>query len=321
MSASSPEAASTTDALDVGDGKATPDFRPFVPPWERPPELTLSAVGLGTILGILFGASSLYLSLKVGMTVSASIPVAVLSIALFRALGKGSGRVLENNIVQTAGSAGRIHRLRRRRDDAGAHDPRLRPRPGALPDRRRADHAGHARGLPRRAPRHPDDDPRSPRSSCEQHGKLLYPEGTACAKVLVAGEAGGASARPVLWGLGLAFVYQTLMQGLKLWQDSAGVRGHPRPPRRIRDSASVTLTLLGVGYIIGFRVASIMVGGGLLASFVLTPIFAMFVADPQLDPAGTRIVATSRRRRPLWGQIRSEYVLYISAEARLRRAG
>src|SRR5207245_1503639 len=88
MSATSPpDATSTTDALDVGDGKPSPAFRPFVPATDSPPELTWSAIGLGTLLGIVFGASSLYLSLKVGLTVSASIPVAVLSIALYRALG------------------------------------------------------------------------------------------------------------------------------------------------------------------------------------------------------------------------------------------
>src|SRR4051794_26618184 len=105
-----PEVSSTSDAFDVGDGKASPAFRPFISPAEQPPELTWSAVGLGAVLGIIFGASSLYLVLRVGMTVSASIPVAVLSITVFRALSKAfktrSATILENNIVQTTGSAG-----------------------------------------------------------------------------------------------------------------------------------------------------------------------------------------------------------------------
>ena len=111
MSAQSPPGTPSTIAADGngngnGNGEASTTFRPFVPESARVPELTWSAVLIGSILGIIFGASSLYLSLTVGLTVSASIPVAVLSIALFRAFGKGTGRVLENNIVQTTGSAG-----------------------------------------------------------------------------------------------------------------------------------------------------------------------------------------------------------------------
>ena len=110
-----------------GDG---PAFQPHVPAEARMAECTPRALILGTLLGVVFGASSLYLMLKVGITVSASIPVAVISLTLFRLWAKLSGgrdaTILENNIVQTAGSAGRIHRLRRGRDDAGDPDSGLR---------------------------------------------------------------------------------------------------------------------------------------------------------------------------------------------------
>ncbi len=311
MSAQSPEATSTIDDFDVGNGKAGPEFRPFVPPSAQPPELTLSALGLGAILGIVFGASSLYLSLKVGLTVSASIPVAVLSIALYRAVGRGKGRVLENNIVQTAGSAGESIAF-----GVGVTMPALMILGYDL------DQTFHVLGFPftrvmlvaclggllgilmmiplRRA------------FIVKQHGTLVYPEGTACAKVLVAGEAGGASARPVIVGLIFAFVYQTLMQGLKLWQDA--------PARAIRGfkgtyvATEATPALLGVGYIIGWRIAAIMLGGGLLASFVLTPIFAMFVT-PQKPLDTTDSVSLLATTQALWAQIRNDYVIYIGAGA------
>ncbi len=288
-----------------------PPFRPFIAPSQNLPELTWSAVGLGAILGIIFGASSLYLSLKVGMTVSASIPVAVLSIALFRLFGKGSGRVLENNIVQTAGSAGESIAF-----GIGVTMPALMIlgydldqsifRLAGIPVTRVMLVAclGGLLGILMMIPLRRA-------FIVKQHGKLLYPEGTACAKVLVAGDAGGASAKPVVLGLGLAFVYQFLMQGFKLWQEIPGLAFKRFRGAFVANEA--TPTLLGVGYIIGFRTASIMVGGGLLASFVLTPIFAMFMADP-IPPPG-KVWSTLETSQALWGKIRSEYVLYIGAGA------
>jgi len=312
MSAQSPPGAPTTTAVfPDGEDGAVPPFRPFVPEADSPPELTISAVALGTVLGIIFGASSLYLSLKVGMTVSASIPVAVLSIALFRAFGKGTGRVLENNIVQTAGSAGESIAF-----GVGVTMPALMIlgydldqsifRIGGI-SVTRVMLVGCLGGLLgilmmiplRRA------------FIVKQHGKLLYPEGTACAKVLVAGEAGGASARPVVFGLVTAFVYQTLMQGFKLWQEAPAKAFQGFRGAFVTSEASPTL--LGVGYIIGYRVSAVMVGGGLLASFVLTPIFAMAMPDPPLKPDETRTLLETTQM--LWGQVRSEYVLYIGAGA------
>ncbi len=120
MSAQSPGATSISEGLEEGNGQASHEFQPFVPSSAEPPELTLSALGLGAILGIVFGASSLYLSLKVGLTVSASIPVAVLSITLYRALGRGKGRDPREQHRADGRLGRRVDRLRRRRHDAGA---------------------------------------------------------------------------------------------------------------------------------------------------------------------------------------------------------
>ncbi len=222
----------------------------YVPATSSPPELTLSALVLGAILGIIFGASSLYLVLRVGMTVSASIPVAVLSITLFRAAAKILGRrpatILENNIVQTTGSAGEsiafgvgvtMPALMILGYDMTAVQVMLVAALGGL--------LGILMMIPlRRA------------FVVNQHETLAYPEGTACAKVLIVGEQGGSSARTVFTGFGLAFVYQILMQGLKLWEeiparrfarlqgggpelrgvaDLAGRRVHHRPADRVGD--------------------------------------------------------------------------------------
>ena len=293
-------------------GDSTPPFRPYVADRTDLPELTWSSVGLGAILGIVFGASSLYLSLKVGMTVSASIPVAVLSIALFRAFGKGTGRVLENNIVQTAGSAGESIAF-----GIGVTMPALMILGYDLDQSlfqlmgirvTRVMLVGCLGGLLgilmmiplRRA------------FIVKQHGTLLYPEGTACAKVLIAGDKGGASAKPVVVGLGVGFGYQVLMQAFRLWKDTPAVAFAKFRGGFLTSEAGPTL--LGVGYIIGFRIAAITFGGGLLASFVLTPIFAMFLPDPPIDPTKAPL-SLLETTQALWGQIRSEYVLYIGAGA------
>ncbi len=289
----------------------TPPHEPYIPDSARLPELTFSALLMGALLGIVFGASSLYLSLKVGMTVSASIPVAVLSIALFRVFGKGKGRILENNIVQTAGSAGESIAF-----GVGVTMPALMIlgyeldqslfNIGGFPVTRVMLVAclGGLLGILMMIPLRRA-------FIVKQHGTLPYPEGTACAKVLVAGEAGGASAKPVVFGLVLAFVYQVLMQGLRLWKDTpaAVIKGF----RGAFVANEATPTLLGVGYIIGYRISAIMVGGGLVASLVLTPIFAIFMPDPPLDPGKTRTALETTEA--LWGNIRSEYVLYIGAGA------
>ncbi len=191
-----------------------PAHRPFVPDEQHIPEFTLSAVLVGSLLGIVFGASSLYLVLKVGLTVSASIPVAVLSITLFRGFSKVFGirkaTILENNIVQTAGSAGESIAF-----GVGVTMPALMIL-GFEMDIGRVMVVSVLGGLLgilmmiplRRA------------FIVKQHGTLKYPEGTACADVLIVGEQGGSTAKTVFIGFGLAFVYQFMMQGLKLWKET-----------------------------------------------------------------------------------------------------
>src|SRR5687768_17520671 len=223
------------------------------------PELTWFPVIMGAHPGVLCGASSLYLVLKVGLTVSASIPVAVLSITLFRVISKATGlrktTILENNIVQTTGSAGESLAFA-----VGLIMPALLLL-GFDIDVVRVMTVSVLGGLLgilfmiplRRA------------FIVKQHGKLPYPEGKACAEVLIAGEKGGATARMVFTGFGIGFVYQFLMAGLHLWKDvvskplytssngqAVGLKGGAV-------SGELTPALLGVGYIIGPRIASIMV--------------------------------------------------------------
>ncbi len=277
--------------------------RPYVADSATMPELTWSAVLLGAILGIIFGASSLYLVLKVGMTVSASIPVAVLSITLFRAFSRLAGTrpatILENNIVQTTGSAGEsiafgvgvtMPALMILGYDMQAVQVMLVAALGGL--------LGILMMIPlRRA------------FIVSQHGALKYPEGTACAKVLIVGEQGGSSARTVFTGFGLAFVYQILMQALKLWKEV--------PERKFRDfkgavlSCDVSPVLLGVGYIIGPRIASVTFAGGVLAYLVLTPAIVLFSqgSTATIFP-GTRPVVEMDA-----DDIRNAYILYIGAGA------
>lgn len=283
-------------------GDAAPEFRPFVPAEVVLPEFTWSAVLLGSVLGIVFGASSLYLVLKVGMTVSASIPIAVLSITLFRAFRPIFGRnatILENNLVQTTGSAGESIAF-----GVGVTMPALLIL-GYNLEYLRVALVGVLGGLLgilmmiplRRA------------FIVRQHGKLAYPEGTACAEVLIVGEKGGTSAKLVFSGFGMGFLYWFFANGLRLFREI--------PERAIGFfrgavvAAEIAPHLLGVGYIIGTRISCIMVGGGVLAAWVLTPAIVFFgskLAAP-LFPAEKLIADMSP------AEIRSSYVLYIGAGA------
>ena len=276
---------------------------PYVPDGEEMPELTWSAVLLGAILGIVFGASSLYLVLKVGMTVSASIPVAVLSITLLRAFSRAFGTrratILENNIVQTTGSAGESIAF-----GVGVTMPALMIL-GYDMDLVRVMLVAALGGLLgilmmiplRRA------------FIVKQHGTLTYPEGTACAKVLIVGEQGGSSAKTVFVGFGIAFVYQILMQCLRLWQEipSRAIAGYKGAVVAMEASP----LLMGVGYIIGYRISCVMVGGGVLAALVLTPAIAFFGANATapLFPGTVPIGKMGPK------EIRDVYILYIGAGA------
>ncbi len=281
-------------------------FQPYVPADESPPELTWSSVLLGTILGVVFGASSLYLFLKVGMTVSASIPVAVLSITILRqiarALGDTAPQILKNNIVQTAGSAGESIAF-----GVGAAMPALMILGYELEWSRVLLVAvlGGLLGILMMIPLRRA-------FIVNQHGTLPYPEGTACAKVLIAGEEGGSSAKTVFLGFGVGFAYK-ILQGLKLW---AGDWAKPITGISGYKNAEVALeadpALLGVGYIIGPRIASVMVAGGILTSLLLIPLITYFGehVPTVLEPAKSKLVGDMHP-----GDIKNDYVKYIGAGA------
>ena len=254
-----------------------PAHQPFVPDEQNLHEFTWPAVVTGALFGIVFGASSLYLLLKVGMTVSASVPIAVLSITLFRVFSKTFGfrraTILENNIVQTTGSAGESIAF-----GVGVSMPALLLL-GFEMDPIRVMMVSVLGGLLgilmmiplRRA------------FIVKQHGKLKYPEGTACAEVLVAGEKGGATARMVFIGFGIAAAYTFVMKACKFWASepthkiyAVGADGQTTGLKGAQISADVSPELLGVGFLIGPRISCLMMAGAVLSYFVLGPMVATF---------------------------------------------
>jgi putative OPT family oligopeptide transporter len=299
-------------------------FRPYIPAGVRLRELTPLPLIVGTLLGMVFGASSLYLVLKVGLTVSASIPVAVISITVFRLLSKFGLRdatILENNIVQTAGSAGESIAF-----GVGVTMPAIMILGLDLEVTRVMLVAllGGLLGILMMIPLRRA-------LIVAQHGYLKYPEGTACAEVLKAGasdesraaaaagsaqhasaadEGAQTGAKTIFAGLGVGFLYQVLMTGFKGWKDTPEkVFGAPFKAASI--SAEISPALLGVGYIIGPRIASIMCAGGVLAYLVLIPAIKFFGEGmTTVLPPGTVPIS---QMSP--GQIRGAYVLYIGAGA------
>ena len=246
-----------------------PPFRAFVPDEERLPELTVRAVVLGSLLGVVFGASSVYLALRVGLTVSASVPIAVLSITIFRALSKrlgGRASILENTVVQTTGSAGEsiaagVAFTLPALVLLGFHMDWTRTLLLAL--------CGGVLGVLMMIPLRRY-------LIVKEHGVLTYPEGTAAAEVLVAGEERGAQAKLVFKGLGAGLVYKALGFVARLWPTTAEL---PIPRYKAAQvSIDMSPELMGVGYIIGYRSSAIMVGGGLLSWLVFIPAIALFGA-------------------------------------------
>src|SRR4051794_32185090 len=236
-----------------------PPHQPFVPPDQEPPEFTWPTVLTGVVLGILFGASSLYLVLKVGLTVSASVPIAVLSITLFRAFSKAFGvrraTILENNVVQTAGSAGESIAF-----GVGVTMPALLLLGFEMDITRVMTVAvlGGVLGILMMIPLRRA-------FIVKQHGELLYPEGTACAEVLVAGEKGGATARMVFMGFGIAAVFKFFSSSLNLWSSEPSQHlytttsgGAKSGLKGAEISGELSPELLGVGYLIGPRIAALM---------------------------------------------------------------
>lgn len=279
-------------------------FKPYVSAGEFIPEFTPKAIILGALFGILFGAATVYLGLKVGLTVSASIPIAVLAISIFKRFGKAS--ILESNIVQTIGSAGEsvaagvVFTIPALLFMAGGRDYFQYFQIFVLAL------IGGLLGVLFMVPLR--------RSLIvKEHGNLPYPEGTACADVLVAGEKGGRLARLVYYGLGIAFLYKLLMSILGLWKDVPGVVFGPKsalPNGTI--NAEITPELLGVGYIIGPRIAGVMVAGGVLSWLALIPLITIFGANltTPLAPEATQLIS---QMSP--GDIWNRYIRYIGAGA------
>jgi uncharacterized oligopeptide transporter (OPT) family protein len=281
----------TTGAADAAP--ETPPHEPFIPPGQSPPEFTVPAVLAGAVLGIIFGASSLYLVLKVGLTVSASVPIAVLSITLFRAFSKAFGvrkaTILENNIVQTTGSAGESIAF-----GVGVTMPALLLLGFEMDPVRvmTVSVLGAVLGILMMIPLRRA-------FIVKQHGKLIYPEGTACAEVLVAGEKGGATAKMVFVGFGIAFVHKFLTAAGKLWAGEPSTKlyaenadGTKTGLKGAELKGELSPELLGVGFLIGPRIACLMMAGAVMSYFVLGPAIAFF--GEQLDDP----VAPARRTVP-----------------------
>ena len=291
------------------------NFKPYISPGTVMRELTPVPLIIGTLLGVIFGASSLYLVLKVGLTVSASIPVAVISITLFRIfskLGMRDATILENNIVQTAGSAGESIAF-----GLGVTMPAIMILGFDLEITRVMLVAvlGGLLGILMMIPLRRA-------LIVDQHGLLKYPEGTACAEVLKAAasregieteEANAETASgglTIFTGFGLGFIYYTAMEAFKAWKEvPEKIFGAPFKSGSI--SLELNPALLGVGYIIGPRIASIMCGGGVLAYLVLIPAIKFFggTATGILAPGTMPISQMSP------DDIREAYVLYIGAGA------
>ncbi|MBZ5643491.1 MAG: oligopeptide transporter, OPT family [Acidobacteriia bacterium] len=240
------------------------DFRPYVDSSSAITEFSWRAVILGSLFGILFGAVSVYVGLRAGLTVSASIPISVLSISILRAFGKST--ILENNIVQTTGSAG---------ESAAAGVIFTLPALIFLGFSLNTEYwrvfflaliggwLGVLLMIPLRR-----------QLIVKEHGNLTFPEGTACADVLVAGERGGSFAGRVFWGLGLGGVYTFCMNTLGMWPGQPEYRPNWLPGASVR--TAITSEYLGVGYIIGPRVSGTLFAGGVISWLVLMPAIKFF---------------------------------------------
>ncbi|HEY6552567.1 MAG TPA: oligopeptide transporter, OPT family [Vicinamibacteria bacterium] len=277
-------------------------FKPYVSAQESPPELTFRALVMGSILGIFFGASSVYLALRVGLTVSASVPIAVISITVFRALSKvlgGRASILENTVVQTTGSAGEsiaagvaftLPALVLLGFEMGWLRTLLLSLCGGI--------LGVLMMIPLRR-----------YLIVKEHGVLTYPEGTACAEVLIAGEEKGAQARHVFRGLAAGLTFKLVTAVTKLWP---GVPKLHLPGYRVAEvSVDISPELLGVGYIIGYRSAAIMVGGGLLSWLVLIPAIALFGEGRATPLYPATVLISDMEPFDIW----SRYIRYIGAGA------
>jgi len=305
------------------DQPAPAEFEPYIPASASLAEFTPVPIIVGTILGMIFGASSLYLVLKTGLTVSASIPVAVISIALFKTFAKlfrtREATILENNIVQTAGSAGESIAF-----GVGVTMPAILILGFDLEVARviLVSVLGGLLGILMMIPLRRA-------LIVQQHGTLKYPEGTACAEVLKAGaspeskaaasashrsnaigKAASVGARTIFTGFGIGVAYNVAMKAFRGWKE-APEKVFDAPLKGGSVSCEITPELLGVGYVIGPRIAAIMAAGGVLSYLLLIPLIKFFgdsLTTP-VEPGKTLI----RDMSP--NAIRGAYILYIGAGA------
>ncbi len=290
------------------------DFKPYIPADKVTPEITATSIITGLILAVVFGAANAYLGLRVGMTVSASIPAAVISLSVLRVILKKNS-ILESNLVQTIGSAGESVA-------AGAiftlpalflwAEEGVTEKPGILTITIISVFGGLLGVL--------FMIPLRNALIVREHGVLPYPEGTACAEVLLAGESlageslagenGGNSAKSVFLGMGFAAGVKFIIDGLKA---AAGVITIPFKALKTEFSVQAYPALLGVGYICGPKIASYMFSGGLLGWFVLIPAIVIFGADTILYPGETTIseIYAASGASAVW----SSYIRYIGAGA------
>jgi len=280
-------------------------FQPYIPANQVMPEFTVVSVVLGALLAIMFGAANAYLGLRVGMTVSASIPAAVISMGIIRKVLKRDS-ILENNMVQTIGSAGEsvaagaiftLPALFMWAQEGIGNMPNL-IEIGLIAL------CGGVLGVLLMVPL---------RSALivKEHGVLTYPEGQACAQVLIAGEEGGAKASTVFAGLGIAAGYKFIADGLKLFPSEVDWAIPAYKGSGI--GMDVLPALAGVGYICGTKVSSYLFAGGTLAWFVIMPLIALFGNEIVLFPADQPVGVLFAEGGPwaLW----KNYVKYIGAGA------
>lgn len=280
------------------------NFKPYVPAEKVTPELTFTSIFMGILLAVIFGAANAYLGLRVGMTVSASIPAAVIAMGVIRVIMRRNS-ILESNIVQTAGSAGEslaagaiftlpalfLWAAEGKMEKPDILSITLIALIGGL--------LGVFFMVPLRNA-----------LIVKEHGTLPYPEGTACAEVLLAGEKGGASATTVFAGMGFAAIFKFIIDGLKLVASevNVSVKGYAG-----QIGTQIYPAVMSVGYICGARISSYMFAGGVLSWLVIIPLIVLFGAEAIIAPATSTISEIFAQDGPagIW----DSYVRYIGAGA------
>ena len=281
------------------------DFKPYVPAEKITPEITITSVIMGILLAVVFGAANAYLGLRVGMTVSASIPAAVIAMGVIRIIMRRNS-ILESNIVQTIGSAGEslaagaiftlpalfLWAAEGKMDKPGILEITLIALIGGL--------LGVFFMVPLRNA-----------LIVKEHGVLPYPEGTACAEVLLAGEKGGANATTVFAGMGFAALFKLIIDGFKFvsGEITVAVKGFAGAI-----GTQIYPAVLSVGYICGARIASFMFAGGVLSWLVIIPLIVMFGGDATIYPVADQTISevyAAGGASAIW----SNYIRYIGAGA------